>query len=148
LSYTKHSIKVYGKAYLNTVFKRKEIAVMFYVVDSYRKPLIIGSIAQELGLIPRIHSIKALFQELEKMTGTLPCVYSLKIDPTVPPVVHGPRRLPQALIPEIIAKLKEMEAEGHIKRIQEPTDWVSSMVVVKKKDKIRICIDPKDLTKQ
>jgi hypothetical protein len=28
-----------------------------------------------------------------------------------------------------------MEAEGHIKRIQEPTDWVSSMVVVKKKIK-------------
>ena len=28
----------------------------------------------------------------------------------------------------------------------EPTDWVSSLVVVKKKNgKIRVCIDPKDL---
>ena len=32
-------------------------------------------------------------------------------------------------------------------KVEEPTEWVSSMVVALKKDKVRICIDPKDLNK-
>jgi hypothetical protein len=40
-----------------------------------------------------------------------------------------------------------MEAAGHITKVQEPTDWVSSMVTVMKNGKVRICIDPKDLNK-
>ena len=33
-----------------------------------------------------------------------------------------------------------------IAKVKEPTDWVSSIVVVEKKNgKLRICIDPKDL---
>ena len=40
-----------------------------------------------------------------------------------------------------------MEKAGHITPVTEPTDWVSSMVTVVKKGKIRICIDPRDLNK-
>ena len=40
-----------------------------------------------------------------------------------------------------------MEDFGYITPVKEPTEWVSSMVVSCKKDKIRICIDPKDLNK-
>ena len=41
-----------------------------------------------------------------------------------------------------------MEADGIIAKVTEPTPWVSSMVVVRKKDdKVRICIDPRDLNK-
>ena len=40
-----------------------------------------------------------------------------------------------------------MSNEGIITRITEPTPWVNSMVVVQKKDKIRIVIDPRDLNK-
>ena len=48
---------------------------------------------------------------------------------------------------KIVSKLKEMVADGHIAKVKEPTDWVSSMVVVEKNDKIRICLDPRDLNK-
>ena len=44
-------------------------------------------------------------------------------------------------------KLKEMEADGHITKVTEPTDWVSSMVTVVRNGKLRICSDPKDLNK-
>jgi hypothetical protein len=88
--------------------------------------------------------IEEMYPELRNMTGTLPGVYSLKIDPTIPPVIHPPRRQHKALTDRIIAKLHEMEREGHITPVNEPTDWVSSMVTVVKNDKIRICIDPKD----
>lgn len=31
--------------------------------------------------------------------------------------------------------------------VEQPTDWVSSMVIVAKKNKLRICLDPTDLNK-
>ena len=43
----------------------------------------------------------------------MPGTYSIKIDPTVKPVVHGRRRQPAALLPKIVDKVKEMEKEGH-----------------------------------
>ncbi|XP_021347249.1 uncharacterized protein K02A2.6-like [Mizuhopecten yessoensis] len=44
-------------------------------------------------------------------------------------------------------KLLEMEADGYIAKTSKPTDWVSSMVVSLRNDKVRVCIDPKDLNK-
>lgn len=69
-------------------------------------------------------------------TDTLPATYRLKIDPTILPVVHGPRRQPKALAEKITSKLHEIEANGHITKITEPTDWVCSMVTVVKGDKV------------
>ena len=40
-----------------------------------------------------------------------------------------------------------MEEFGYITLVKEPTEWVSAMVVSCKKDKVRICIDPKDQNK-
>ena len=40
-----------------------------------------------------------------------------------------------------------MEADGHITKVTEPTDWVSSMVTAVRNGKLRICSDPKDLNK-
>ena len=63
------------------------------------------------------------------------------------PVIHAPRRQPKALAEKIAAKLKEMEKDGHILKVTEPTDWVNSMVTVVKGEKVRICLDPKDLNR-
>lgn len=46
----------------------------------------------------------------------------MKIDPTVKPVIHAPRRQPKALAKKIVANLKEMETDGHITKVTEPTD--------------------------
>ena len=73
--------------------------------------------------------------------------YSIKIDPKATPVVHGARRQPAALLLKIIAKLKEMEKEGHLAKVSQPTDWVNSMVVSSRGEKIRIYLDPGDLNK-
>ena len=34
-----------------------------------------------------------------------------------------------------------------IEPIKEPSDWVSSLVVVQKPNKMRLCLDPKNLNK-
>ncbi len=74
--------------------------------------------------------------------------YHIKIDPTVTPVVHPPRKLPASLRDRVQHKLSVMEANGIIKKVDGPTAWVNSMVVNEKRSgKLRICIDPRDLNK-
>ena len=44
------------------------------------------------------------------------------------------------------AELDRMEATGVIKNVDIATQWVNSMVCVKKKNgSVRICLDPRDL---
>ena len=47
----------------------------------------------------------------------------------------------------IRTKLKDMKADGHITKVTEPTDWVSSVVTVVRNGKLIIGLDPKDLNK-
>jgi transposase InsO family protein len=148
-SYTRHPIQVEGQVKLPTRYKDKCVDVLYYIVHVDQKPLLSGEVSKQLGLIERIHVTDEIdkYPELKTTTGMLPGTYTLKIDPTVKPVVHGPRRQPKALADKVVEKLKEMEKEGHIITVTEPTDWVSSMVTVVKNGKIRIVSDPKDLNK-
>ena len=145
-----HLIEVVGCVKLPTRYKEQIIPVKFYVVKSKQQPLLSGQASRQLGLIDRIHLIdKGMdkYPELKKTTGMLPGVYSLKVDPTVQPVIHSPRRQPHALRQKVIAKLKEMEADGHIAKVTEPTKWVNSIVVVLKNNKVRICLDHRELNR-
>ena len=78
--------------------------------------------------------------------GQLEGEYHIKIDPTVSPVQHPPRRVPVAVREQLKAELCRMVEQDIIAPVTTPTPWVSSLVVVPKKDgKIRLCLDPKDL---
>ena len=46
------------------------------------------------------------FPELVKTTGTLPGEYHLSIDESVPPVIHPVRKLPAAIKPKAVQKLR------------------------------------------
>ena len=70
------------------------------------------------------------------------------IDDSVPPIINAPRRVPHALMNPLKEKLDELEKSGILKRVTEPTKWISSLVVAKKPSgKLRICIDPTHLNK-
>ncbi|KAK6195693.1 hypothetical protein SNE40_001065 [Patella caerulea] len=150
-SYSGHCLKVEGCVTLPTTYKDKTLDVEYTVVHTDKDILLSGKVSKHLGLIERVHTIAEIdkYPELKETTGTLPGIYSLKIDPSVKPVVHGPRRQPKALAAQIEDKLTEMEQAGQIAKVTTPTDWVSSMVVVVKRKKktpsLRICLDPKDL---
>ena len=64
-------------------------------------------------------------------------------------LLHPSRSVPVALRKKIKDELDQMERDGILAKVTEPTPWVSSMVVVRKKnkDQVRICIDPLDLNK-
>ena len=63
-------------------------------------------------------------------------------------MVHAPRKVPVALHDRVKEELQRMENDGVIKKQEEPTDWVNSMAIVETPKKLRICIDPRDVTKR
>ena len=64
------------------------------------------------------------------------------VDPNHPPVQHAARRIPVTLQKEFKEKIAELDKKGIIQKVTDPTDWISSMVIVSKPGKIRICLDP------
>ena len=80
--------------------------------------------------------------------GLLEGKYHIIIDSTHVPVQHTPRRIPVAIQEQLKNALEDLTKQGIVKPVTEPTPWISSMVVITKKNGIlRICIDPKDLNK-
>ena len=80
--------------------------------------------------------------------GILPGIHHITLDPDAKPVVQPPRRIPIALQSKLKEELDHMIKLGIIKKADEPTDWVSSLVVVQKPNgKLRVCLDPRDLNK-
>ncbi|KAL9956099.1 hypothetical protein ACROYT_G037526 [Oculina patagonica] len=74
--------------------------------------------------------------------------YHITLDPSVPPVVHPPRRVPISLRDDIKSELDDMVKNGIITKIEEgePTSWVNSLVYRRKQNgRLRLCLDPKDL---
>ena len=62
--------------------------------------------------------------------------------------IHASRNVPISLLPRLKKKLDEMEKLGVISKVEGPSEWVSSLVIVEKKDgSLRMCLDPKDLNK-
>ena len=97
---------------------------------------------------PLLDEYADVFEGLGKLAGQ----YKITVDETIKPVVHPPRRLPVAITERVQRKLEEMTTDGIIEKVNQPTDWVSSMLVVSKpsteadgESKIRICLDPRDL---
>ena len=73
--------------------------------------------------------------------------YHIQLDDTVEPVIHPPRRVPYSLLDKLKKKFEELE-EKDIQKVDRPTPWVNSLVIVEKWDgSLRLCLDPRDLDK-
>ena len=171
-SYSGHVIATKAVTTLPCVYKEKTYHVKFHVVDIPAPPVFSANTCKEMGLIKRVHSFKPLtsqdqshhdFQPKHDSTvkdellqghsklftglGCLPGEHTIKIDPSISPVLHPPRRIPLSLKDRVINELKRMEESGVIVKQTGPTEWVNSMVTVIKPEKIRVCIDPRDLNR-
>ena len=80
--------------------------------------------------------------------GTLQGEQHLKIDQSVPATIAPSRRVPLALKGKLREELERLTKLEVIQQVDEPTDWVSNMVVATKSSgDLRICIDPRQLSK-
>lgn len=134
----------------------KNVNAFFVLVDGLRQPLLGLKTCIALGLIKRVHVInkeKVTQKEKAKATdwvkeyrdvfkgiGRLPGEHKIKLRADAEPVIHPARKVPVALKKRLREKLEAL--------IEEPTEWVNSLVILEKSDKdLRLCIDPKDLNK-
>ena len=143
--------------------------MQFHVVEVEAPAVLSAQTCKEMGLLVRIHQLKDSqpqgqhcipkcptvanqnilneYSDLFQGLGCIPGEHTIKVDPSIPAVVHPPRKVPVSLKDKITDELERMEQTGVIVTQTEPTDWVNSMVAVVKPNKIRICIDPRDLNK-
>ena len=163
VSYTGTPIPQHGICSLSCTFKGETKGTDFFVTEA-PGPAIIGlpsleefgivtincEIAKELphikDTVDQIRQYPECFQGIGKFDGQ----YHITVDPTVPPVVHPPRRVRFKMNAEIKQELSEMEQQGIITPVREcePTAWVNSLVYHRKPSgKLRVCLDPKDLNK-
>ena len=84
-----------------------------------------------------IHDYKDMFSGL----GKLPGAYHIETDPSLKPVQNNPRRFPIPVQEELKDKIDELERKGILAKVKKPTPWISSMVVVRKPNKLRVCLD-------
>ena len=137
-------------------------AVKFVVVKEDLHPILGATAIQKMGLVTinedqfkmvaavsRQPDVIAEFSDVFKdELGSLPGTVHLNTDPNVTPHVAGSRRIPIAIKPKVKQELKNMVQQGIIEPVNEPTNWVSSLaLVIKRNGKLRICIDPRPLNK-
>lgn len=91
-----------------------------------------------------IHKYEDVFGEI----GCLQGEHHISINPEAKPIVHPFRKIPISLLDKLKAELERMKQLNVIDKIEEPTDWVSSLVIVEKPNgQLRVCLDPRDLNK-
>ena len=131
----------------------RKYQVCFQVVDGNYVPLLSRETCEKMHLIQRINAIKdnSILDEFPEVFQGLGCLsgkYHININPLVPPVVHPPKRVPHSKREPVKKVLNRTVEAGILEKVplNEPADWVSSLVCVDKPDgSIRVCLDPKDL---
>ena len=82
--------------------------------------------------------------ELEQLPGETHFI----TDPSVTPVVLPVRRIPVSLTEKVKNELYHLSAKYVITPVQQPTDWVSNLVVtMKKSGDLRLFLDPQKFNK-
>ena len=89
------------------------------------------------------------FKDVFTGVGTLPGgPYHIQLKQDCKAVQHAPRQVAVSLKPEYQAELQRLTGLDVIVEVTEHTEWINSIVPVKKPDgSLRLCLDPKDLNK-
>ncbi|UYV72155.1 K02A2.6-like [Cordylochernes scorpioides] len=154
-------LKPVGQKYLDCYFKEKKYNLLFQIVNINQKPLLSAKTIEDLNLVTkhdavyhlansscsRAESIINKYEDVFKGLGMLPKEYHIEIEKEATPVQQHPRRIPIGLKAEFKRKLDDLEGRGIIERVQKSSSWISNLVLVKKQNKLRVCLDPRDLNK-
>ncbi|XP_048054388.1 uncharacterized protein K02A2.6-like [Megalobrama amblycephala] len=157
-AYNGQSIETRGTCKIKVKVKSKEQHLVFVVVPDGHDSVLGDKACEDLGLVKRVDNIKygntqnsvdnivKQFPNIFEGFGALPFTYKIQLKEDAKPVVHAPRRVPAPLRDKLKQELERMTAMGVIKKVEQPTEWVNSMVCVRKANgELRVCMDPKDL---
>ena len=92
---------------------------------------------------------KMVKEYIDVFTG-LGCIKTntiIHVNNEIEPVIDPPRRIPYAIQDQVKKEITRMLDIGVIVRQEQPTEWVNSITIVQKPNKIRVCLDPTKLNK-
>ena len=140
----------------------------FQIVSEENKPVLGASVIQGMELITlnmeniltvdrltggeiqglTVSQVVTQFKDVFEGEGMLMGKLHLQVDQCVPLVQTPAHKPPVALKEKYQRELERLVEGGIIAKVSEPTDWISSTVVVMKPNgKIRLCLDPRPLNK-
>ena len=146
--YNGQPIDCIGTCRLSVTVKGKVHQLLFSVVKEGCKSLLGDKSCEKLGLVKRVYQISTAlntpddsvdlivqkFMDVFTGFGVLPFIYKIQLKEGAQPVIHAARRVPAPLRDALRKELDRMTMLGVIKKMDEPTDWVNSMVATKKKN--------------
>ncbi|KFM57554.1 Transposon Ty3-I Gag-Pol polyprotein, partial [Stegodyphus mimosarum] len=160
-NYNGSKIDVIGKCkLLCETSKGDKDEIEFQVVACDKTvPAILGlPTLQKLNLVQRICTVNPEsseklpeslngYQDLFKGIGNLTgYTYHIKLKPEAVGKIEPCRKIPLSLLNPLKKELARMEKDGIIKKVNKPTEFVNSLVIVRKKDgNLRVCLDPQYL---
>lgn len=146
-----------GQCQVNILHNDKNFLLNFHILDRNCQNIIGRKSCEDLKLVKRVHNVqfkdtsnKDLLAEYSHLFTGIGCLKDfnchLTLKPDATPSVDACRRVPFALLDDLKKELEILEENNIIIKVEEPTDWVSSIVLTSKKNgKIRLCIDPRKL---
>lgn len=168
VSYGNFKSKTLGQITLNCMCREKVRNVRFLVVEFESEPLLGLRDCLNFNLITRLNSfevtnillkdsvllpkdkkdIYSSFKQLFEGIGCIPGLVDIKLKVNAIPVVQTQRKVPLALHNRLKAALDDLEQKNIISKVNYPTDWVNSLMIVEKPNgSLRLCLDPKPLNK-
>ena len=110
--------------------------------------LVIGNKAYKLPTTKE-YLLKEFADVFAAGVGALPGPeYHIELKDDYIPVQHPPRQVPISMRDAYREKLTELVQQGIVAPVTEHTEWINSIVPVKKPDgSLRLCLDPKDLNR-
>jgi hypothetical protein len=146
-----------GIIVLDCKYKNKFHKIHFIVANVTSEPVLGLQTCIDLQLIKRIDNIsyqdeKQLFiskyQDIFCGLGKLPFKYDIQLRDDAVPVVKQLQRIPFSLYERLKFTLNDLEKQGVISKVTNPTDWVNNLVIIEKTNKsLRLCINPLHLNK-
>ena len=148
-------LELCGKVHLPVQVGCVTHTVEFQVIKGSGRPLIGHKTATELGILrigipedisgmnSETESILMSFQDrFEGLRKLKDFELKLHIDDTIKSVAQPACNIPFKMRSQVERKLKELEDQNVIERVEGPTPWVCALVPIPKKDgDVRICVD-------
>lgn len=164
---TSVNLKVFGGSIMEPIgeitlkVKHKNIlySLLFQIVDFDHGPLLSSKSCEIMHLIKVCNVVSGVqinteaeriikkYADVFEGPGELQGKVSLEIDENIKPTMQPPRRVPVAMREHLEKTLDDMVNLGVI--VKEPmyTEWTSNILLVKRNEKLRICLDPIELNK-
>ncbi|KAL1401413.1 hypothetical protein pipiens_006624 [Culex pipiens pipiens] len=147
VSYSGEKTKVEGDLTTAAVINKQKANLTFKVVDLDVVPILGKQTCVDLKMIQRVNTISSR-DDIFKGLGCLrDFEYELDLKPDATFEIRPTRPIPHKIRDEVKEELDRMVEMGVIVKQEEPTPVVSNLVVVRKNNKIRLCIDPTDVNK-